>query len=453
MRCAVCNAGDAKSCSTCESIAYCSAECKKDDERIHGILCEDLPAFLAKFPRPIPKATLAIFFSRGTYLSRDSSKKKPEFIWMEFLHNKLMRVEKDGLTGALIRTDVLKGEFHPEPSSETFRIYRDCSKMGDIEYPLCLYMRNDGWMRDGTFTSFPNICLLETTQGDQKQLWLGPLLIYSDFSPRGSRLRDITMNDFRIFMDFCKVYQGTGIGVRMSIHLKRDMLLEIEAYNPSLFESLLDNYGGSPKIKGVEITCEADAEELGCEKFIAVETPPFHPIFNDYTIEPAEITKLIELPLLVRQVYHMPWKQKTIWQAAIKNPEVEALYVNVGVCYTWGLKYFGEIPICGRYLVIREDRKNITPHQVEAVVAFCKCEIYPKMSSERRRLIGKTKEQKREAREIFLSDNVSRIKFEEFFSKFKSDKVQSGDDSWQNECSPYEVQDIAESLGQLELND
>jgi hypothetical protein len=226
----------------------------------------------------------------------------------------------------------------------------------------------------------------------------------------------------------------------MSAHLKFNAFLEIEAFNPPLFDSLLRKYGSGPKIKSVEITCRADHEHMGCGKFLPVETPPFHPIFDDAETKPTDLTKLIDLPLLVRQVFHMPWKDRVLGQAAISNPEVEFLYISVDVCKdTWGIKGLGtSSTIRGRYLLLREDKKDITPHQVEAVVAFFKTKIYPKMSSERGRLIGKSKEQKHEAKEKFLEDNISRVKFEDFFVKFKNGKIEGGDESWREELSPFE---------------
>jgi hypothetical protein len=63
------------------------------------------------------------------------------------------------------------------------------------------------------------------------------------------------------------------------------------------------------------------------------------------------------------------------------------------------------------------------------------------------------RKQKREAKENFLKDNVSQAKFEEFFVKFKKDKIDGGDDSWKDELSPYEVEDVAEDLAGLNLSD
>jgi hypothetical protein len=262
------------------------------------------------------------------------------------------------------------------------------------------------------------------------------------------------MNDFRIFLDFCKVYLS---GARMSGHLKTNAFLEIELCNPSLYDSILNRYGGDPKINGVEITCRADNQHIACEKFLAVETPPFHPIFDNQYTKPTELTKLIDLPLLVHNVYHMAWKGEYMNQVDITNLEVECLYISVEVCKdTWGIKGLGSpSAIMGRYLVRREDEEDITPHQVEAIVAFFRTEIYPKMSSERGRLIGKLKEKKREAKEKFLEDYFARAKFEEFFVKYKKGKIEGGDDSWTEEISPYEGQDVdvADDFGQLDLND
>jgi hypothetical protein len=152
-------------------------------------------------------------------------------------------------------------------------------------------------------------------------------------------------------------------------------------FNTPLFESLLARFGGSAKVKSVEITCQEDQQYVGWGKFVGTETPRFHPIFDDLNTTPTDISKLMNLPLLVRMICpRESWKGRVWVHAAIQNPEVECLDINVVTSKdTWGVKGVGGVPVRGRYLLIREDMKDITPHHVEAMVAFFRNEIYPKI--------------------------------------------------------------------------
>jgi hypothetical protein len=59
-RCTFCNATEAAGCKICKSAAYCSEKCKKVNERLHNMLCDEFSKFTTKNPRPSDNAFLAI---------------------------------------------------------------------------------------------------------------------------------------------------------------------------------------------------------------------------------------------------------------------------------------------------------------------------------------------------------------------------------------------------------
>jgi hypothetical protein len=70
--CIMCNGSNAKSCSSCHSISYCSQKCQKDDWPLHKTICK---AFTTLPSRPSPSHKLAILFPVDSI--------NPQLIWIE----------------------------------------------------------------------------------------------------------------------------------------------------------------------------------------------------------------------------------------------------------------------------------------------------------------------------------------------------------------------------------
>jgi hypothetical protein len=83
------------------------------------------------------------------------------------------KVEKDISTGALAETDILEDESHQNPKGKIFEIFGNYSKKFGLDHTVCLYMRAAFCFDE----SRANRCILETTMGDQAELWSGPLAV------------------------------------------------------------------------------------------------------------------------------------------------------------------------------------------------------------------------------------------------------------------------------------
>lgn len=164
--------------------------------------------------------------------------------------------------------------------------------------------------------------------------------------------------------------------------LRTNHFIELEMTNPSLFASMLLHFSRNRTFQGVEITCEGDRIHLNMDQFIAVAVPSAHPIFDDVNDDrgliaddgATEVSKMIELPLLVRRIFpDKRWNKRKGMGTMNNNPVAAYLKLETEVqSLEWGSPDSGdqEGEIYGRVLVVREDQLAITPRQVEAV---CTC--------------------------------------------------------------------------------
>jgi hypothetical protein len=119
--------------------------------------------------------------------------------------------------------------------------------------------------------------------------------------------------------------------------------------------------------------------------------------------------------------------------------------------------------IYGRVLVVREDKKDITTHQIEAITAYFK-KVFECLNMERvARFKGLKDASLQEEKGKLMGEHVSRVKFEEFWKEYKTEKISGGDASWKDKVSPYEVatngaggdfkhDDLEKGLGSSDLN-
>nr|XP_018899926.1 PREDICTED: ubiquitin carboxyl-terminal hydrolase 19-like [Bemisia tabaci] len=72
--CIVCLKDNAKLCSRCRNLRYCSKDCQKNDRKIHRLLCSDYASFDAS-SRPSDNHFRAIIFPVEEF--------EPKFVWMQ----------------------------------------------------------------------------------------------------------------------------------------------------------------------------------------------------------------------------------------------------------------------------------------------------------------------------------------------------------------------------------
>jgi hypothetical protein len=356
----------------------------KDDERTHTLLCASFAAF--NETRPTKTAVLALYLPLTTYGEKGLS--APKIVWVDPHHE--MHIVERSTGGSLKYTDPLEYDpveievIQPENSSGPVLgrdkdIFQNYAKNFTLMHPVVLYAR-DAFDSDGFR---PNLTLVEIAQEQLRFGWKGPLILYSkeDFS-ESSECQDVTLSDFRSFLDFCKVYECSAGGLMDS--LRTNNFIELEMTNPSLFASMLLHFSGNRTFQGVEITCEGDKIHLNMDQFIAVAVPVAHPIFDDVNVDggliaddgATEVSKMIELPLLVRRIFpDKRWNKRKGMATMYNNPVAAYLKLDTEIqSLEWGFPDSGdqEGEIYGRVLVVREDQLSITARQVEALCAYFK---------------------------------------------------------------------------------
>ena len=219
-----------------------------------------------------------------------------------------------------------------------------------------------------------------------------------------------------------------------------------------------DHNGESNIIRGVNIASKEDQHFLGMVKFSRVDIPANHPIFN---MKPTSISGYMKLPLLVSKHGNSPMEWLRQQDKLGFNPlqNRTALFLNFEAdprSNKWGFTDLREWDRdIGSVVVVRQDKKDITPQQVEALCHFCQHELRGPMERLEESLGvgddygdegGLPNTQVRE-REKFVKENMCQEKFEEFFRKFKRDKLAAEDGSWERAVSPYTYIPTAAEIG------
>lgn len=170
-------------------------------------------------------------------------------------------------------------------------------------------------------------------------------------------------------------------------------------------------------VQGVIISCSGDIEVLGADKFIPVEVSIFDPVFG---AEKSTSSEMVGVPIRVRKLPpHPDWKDSRVTNI-YGNQQVTRLFR----CMEPENDGFGLAPMhwdlgLGSVLVAREDGKDITPLQVEALCYYSSEHTQETFSDAVESLdcTGSHVEMNKLIA-LFTSD-----KFREFFADFKTKKA------------------------------
>lgn len=195
-----------------------------------------------------------------------------------------------------------------------------------------------------------------------------------------------------------------------------------------------DNQTVVRMVKGVRISSNGEQQD-GKDKYIEVLVPSDDAIFQ---LKPTGISTAMGLELLV---------QKTAkYGDLVIDPEGNlnrtAAYFHLPVNpeqYEFGfLSVFLEDLNVGPVRVVRRDKKDINPKQVEALAIFGRFHLEEEYRLLTRISFGPEEEEVRVlARRAFVRNRLTRAEFESFFETLKQNRV-DGDPSWANVASPYD---------------
>jgi hypothetical protein len=390
--CTICNAPKAKSCASCHSAAYCSPECQQTDWPLHKTVCKALKSVP---PRPDASHKLAILFPVDS--------KVPELIWV-FCEPRKDDEEEGGYPYEYphIREHLGDDKAFPEHKPVTRNVYRGFN----LDHTIDITCR-DAFLIDG---SKINQCIVETTRGAVSHSWSGPIVVMRQpslaYDPRF--YSDITLADLRTAIDYFIAYG-----------------------NESVVDSTFAR-SSRPKVDGVKINCFGDQDVFGAEKYTAVAVPKDHQVF--FSPRQPHILKLLEVPILVRK-----YPPDRLWKNdrhrnryPYDNQAATFLHLDANPkSESWGWAPREWQNDVGSVIVVRADRKPISPKQVEALCYYCQFKLQPLFEdSMGAGYVQRTREE--------VMGYMTKQKFAEFFAWYKEDMMPQ-DPTWALEKSPYEI--------------
>ncbi|KAH8769640.1 hypothetical protein F5882DRAFT_256156, partial [Hyaloscypha sp. PMI_1271] len=163
LRCTVCNINNAAECSVCKSAAYCSEKCKKEDERLHLMVCKQFATFVDKNPRPSEKAFTAI--------KLEPESKVPELVWVQGRNYNDFKIFEMGASFNQPVKYTFLGDDNPRPNE--VRITSHSTPKFDLDHTVAFNFR-DAFFYDGSKT---NECVANMANGKHKHRWCGRLVV------------------------------------------------------------------------------------------------------------------------------------------------------------------------------------------------------------------------------------------------------------------------------------
>lgn len=228
--------------------------------------------------------------------------------------------------------------------------------------------------------------------------------------------RDVTLADLRYGLNWLTRESGS---------------FESEEKNPYILHAP-QNWS-----KAVKISSSLDLLELGKKKYRDVLVRADHVVFEN-PVGVSEAARCLGFPLLATTYEPSFWwtskEDKEKHDNQPENEEVSFLIMNGD----FGTKLKREQnskeakwekKVVSTTLVARQDKKDLTAHQVEAIICFTKEALNAKLVNQDIRLSTKEKEN---AFKEYMASN----KFNTFFEKLKKQKIAEGVDSWKNEVLP-----------------
>ena len=213
MRCVICRKKNAKACSRCKSIHYCSKECQVHDWPIHKVLCREMAELSA---RPSEEHVLGLYFPE--------TEAKPQLIWIkvvfddeelfDLFHPRGVEASIPQVDSYLGTNPSLRGLDDPEFTHQhgTF-IFKDRA-----QFHVNPRNRASTSKRSIQFTGRSDMAgfavpqsLLSVATDPIQQRWRGPLVFQAVDMEEGEcgAFTDVTLADFRFVMD-CAMWLPSG---------------------------------------------------------------------------------------------------------------------------------------------------------------------------------------------------------------------------------------------------
>ncbi|KAL8935754.1 MAG: hypothetical protein Q9216_005277 [Gyalolechia sp. 2 TL-2023] len=232
--------------------------------------------------------------------------------------------------------------------SQSFsRVYTKRNMLRDLDFKdhLQLYTSGD-YARSGVEV---NKSILLVTKGKAPHFWAGPVVVVKEQDENLGFHEDITMTDFRNITDY------------------------LLTYGQPFLADAFPNYPLKYKAKGVKFNCCGDIDKFK-RKFVAVEVPKDHPVF---LARSSPISTLVGLPVKAEK-YPLD-KNLENETGSRSNGTAAFLHMEAdpGIDSSWGLapEYWQKRN--GNMLVVRADKGDISPAEVQELCDFCQFKMQP----------------------------------------------------------------------------
>ena len=349
--CTMCNRPNAQPCVVCGSARYCSTQCREDDRPIHNLLCD---AYTKHIDRPGPNYKRAIIFH--------SHKLSPEFVWYEVVAR--FKHDKRRLETAWDEDPCVK-EILSAPGNSRLVFHLFCENILRhrwLGHSLGIMHRNLPRGADEDLT--PNQGIMALTKGTMNPFWKGSAVILKTRSVEvlPSYYQDVNMVDFRDAVDFFLSFNNDvanvpEMAIRMStprsaicvlVRTSEHVRTGYDAYQPYFFfreEPAFNRTITSLISQFVELPVRVIMNPPGQFDI----RPPFEPVSHEkgFRLVAPDNQPGVCLHLL--------------------DPNHPELWLGLDP----------EHPEDRSMLVVREDKKAINLHQVEALCRYAQMKAQP----------------------------------------------------------------------------
>ena len=346
--CTVCNKSTARSCNQCKSAHYCSTICQQADWPLHKLLCAHFSSF-DTLSRPTNEHFKAFFFPVDD--------KKPKVFW---LHCK-WRNDDDGVKFQHPEFGSLLG---PDAFPSNTSVQRNPVLKRDLSDTIIVCYR-DTFLVDGSKAN-SSIAGINATKPGQYHDWRGPVIAYGKLGLGidPTACKDLDMNAFRHITDFFLTYNSKPAPATQK---SKDI-----------------------KVKGVKINCIGDETMFNKPHYEAIEVSSTDPIFFKH--DTSDIAKRIGLPIFTRRCPpNSKWvndQDKEIFEHQYSFNNQDATFLHLccdpkaqfnpqNGMMGWGFASQQWQNKVGSTIVVRQDKKPLSPFHVEALCKYCRYEIGP----------------------------------------------------------------------------
>lgn len=420
-KCCICGGDGRKQCGTCKSINYCSINCQKKDWPLHKLLCAKFKPFIEVGPplNPVLEANatykLAILFAVKSI--------HPELIWVKCLNETLC---DDGITPYYEYENIQSGLkdrlpfARPMPSSRyghMLQTYMDDDAIGRTPPNGCYRFLNAGYQE---------VDLSIASIGPSR--FCGDLVVFrcrQKLTPVTKSLEEGEFDDIA----------HDNITLADLRHVFEFMTAENSIFDTDNKTPFYIRTRGE-WIKAVKISCSGDMKFMGKPKYREVAVRSSHAIFSPRAqVDISKISEQMGFPLLVQKMeIDRSWYHKATSDPAFdpcENGEVIFLMRNLDVnskLYEWGtVAQKWDNGIDHTALVVRKDKKDLIPQQIEVFIQYIKDEIIEYIWREDG---DDEMRYSRALRQNLIDMFMTSGKFAKFFENFQDEKVKSGDASW-----------------------